>query len=232
MPTAPSFDLSRYLSTLPLFGGLGPDELDRLAHGSQLRRLARGDVLFRAGQPCDAFHVVVFGQMKLSALSPKGAEKVVELPGPGQSFAEAVMFLDRPYVVEATALSDALVVSVGKAAVLAEIAADPQFALRMLAVMAQRMHSMMRDLKAQTLKSGIERVIGYLLASMDAPDASGPHTVALPVSKATLASRLSITPEYFSRVLHELESARLIRVEGRTIHIPDVAELAAYQPPR
>ena len=32
-------------------------------------------------------------------------------------------------------------------------------------------------------------------------------TVSLPVSKATIASRLSLTPEYFSRVLHELEAA-------------------------
>ena len=53
--------------------------------------------------------------------------------------------------------------------------------------------------------------------------------VSLPVSKATIASRLSITPEYFSRVLHELEAAGLIRIDKREIHIPDVERLANYQ---
>ena len=64
----------------------------------------------------------------------------------------------------------------------------------------------------------------------DAEDA-GPCTVELPVSKGTLASRLSLTPEYFSRVLRELEEAGLILVEGRRIHIPAVERLAAYPGP-
>jgi hypothetical protein len=56
-------------------------------------------------------------------------------------------------------------------------------------------------------------------------------TVLLAVSKATVASRLSLTPEYFSRVLHELEGAGLIRIERRQIRIPDPPRLAAWEPP-
>ena len=46
--------------------------------------------------------------------------------------------------------------------------------------------------------------------------------------RLVVASRLSITPEYFSRVLHELESAGLIRVDKREIHIPNAARLASH----
>ena len=53
-------------------------------------------------------------------------------------------------------------------------------------------------------------------------------TVSLPVSKGTVASRLSLTPEYFSRVLRELEEARLIEVDKRDIRIIDTRRLAAY----
>ena len=60
---------------------------------------------------------------------------------------------------------------------------------------------------------------------------SGTSMVELPVSKGTLASRLSLTPEYFSRVLRELEEAGLILVEGRRIHIQAVERLAAYPGP-
>ena len=51
---------------------------------------------------------------------------------------------------------------------------------------------------------------------------------AFPVSKATIASRLSLTPEYFSRVLHELESEGLIAIDKREIQIPDPSRLARY----
>jgi CRP-like cAMP-binding protein len=56
-------------------------------------------------------------------------------------------------------------------------------------------------------------------------------TVSLPVSKATIASRLSLTPEYFSRVLHDLEAAGLVRIDKRDVHILDPKRLASYQAP-
>jgi CRP-like cAMP-binding protein len=73
-------------------------------------------------------------------------------------------------------------------------------------------------------------VIGYLLRDQE-PDegGAGTVTVSLPVSKATVASRLSLTPEYFSRVLRELEAASLIVVDKRDIRILDVRRLAEYQ---
>lgn len=65
------------------------------------------------------------------------------------------------------------------------------------------------------------------MAAEPAPPAST-RSVSLPVSKATIASRLSITPEYFSRVLHDLEAAGLIQIDKRDIHIPDTARLASH----
>ena len=72
-------------------------------------------------------------------------------------------------------------------------------------------------------KLGPERVIDYLLRDLD-PGVDCLHeavTVPLTVSKATIASLLSLTPEYFSRVLHELEAARLIELGRYQVRIPD-----------
>lgn len=225
------FDLPRYLSVLPLFNELSPPELERLAAGCQLRRLARGDMVFHVGQPCEEFHVTVVGQVKLFALSPSGQEKVIELVGPGSSFAEALMFTGKPYIINAQALTDTLLLVVKKQAVLTEIEIDPKFALRMLAGISRRLHGLVHDVEAYALHSGLQRVIGYLLRERDGEDGlqRSAVTVSLPVSKATIASRLSLTPEYFSRVLHELEGAGLIEIDKRDIRIPDVQRLSNYQ---
>ncbi|EHR69561.1 cAMP-binding protein [Burkholderiales bacterium JOSHI_001] len=230
---APGFDLPRYLSLQPLFQEMTPDELARLAEGCTLQRLARGDDIFRVGQPCDAFHVVITGQVKLFGISPAGQEKVIEIVSPGQSFAEALMFTGRPYIVNAQALNDALVLRIGKAAVLAEIGHDPRFALRMLAGISRRLHGLVHDVQAYALQNGVQRVIGYLLRDQGGEDETSDEaiTVSLPVSKATIASRLSLTPEYFSRVLHELEAAGLITIDKRDIHILDPQRLSRYQSP-
>ncbi|WP_395703977.1 Crp/Fnr family transcriptional regulator [Aquabacterium sp.] len=226
------FDVPRYLSVLPLFNEMSPGELERLAQGCQLRRLARGEMVFHVGQPCEEFHVTVIGQVKLFALSPAGQEKVIELIGPGNSFAEALMFTGKPYIVNAQALTDSLLLTVRKQAVLQEIELDPRFSLRMLAGISRRLHGLVHDVQAYSLHSGLQRVIGYLLRDQDGEEGAtaAPVTVSLPVSKATIASRLSLTPEYFSRVLHELEGAGLIQIDKRDIRIPDAQRLAAYQP--
>lgn len=220
-------DLPRYLSVLPLFGDLRTDELVRLAEGCQLRRMPRGDMVCRMGQPCEEFHVVVVGQVKLFAISPDGHEKVIELVGPGNSFGEALMFSGRAYVVNVQTLSDSLLLVVSKAAVLAEVARDPRFAMRLLTNLSRRMQSLINDVQSDALHSGMQRVIGYLLRESES-QAPQVFTLSLPASKATIASRLSLTPEYFSRVLHELEAAGLIVIDKREVRILDVARLARY----
>ena len=227
------FNLPRYLATLPLFSNMRDEELQRLATGCQLRRVERGKVIFRTGDHCHEFHVNVLGQVKLFVISPTGTEKVVELVGPGDSFAEAVMFMGVPYVLSAQTLTDSLILSIEKDVVLREIGASPEFALRMLAGLSRRLHGLIKDVEAYALHSGVQRVIGYLLGDDnldETENASQAITVSLPVSKAAIASRLSLTPEYFSRVLNELETAGLIHVDKRDIHITDTARLANYQP--
>jgi CRP-like cAMP-binding protein len=225
------FDVPRYLSVLPLFNDLSPAELRQVADGCTLRRLARSDMVFRMGDACHEFHVVVTGQVKLFVLSPAGQEKVVELIGPGQSFAEAIMFTNRPYILSAQSLVDTLLLSVSKQAVLAEIERDHRFALRMLAGVSRRLHGLVHDVEAYSLHTGLQRVIGFLLRDqvLEDGEAGAVRTVSLPVSKATIASRLSLTPEYFSRVLHELEAHGLIEIDRRDIRILDAQRLSAYQ---
>ena len=226
-----NLDIPRFLSVLPLFSDLNPAEIERLAKGCTLRRVERGEMVFRMGEPCESFHVVVVGQVKLFVLSPAGAEKVIELIGAGGSFAEALMFLGKPCMVNAQALSDSLLLTVQRQAVLEELERDSRFALRMLAGLSRRLHGLVQDVQAYALQNGVQRVIGYLLRDLESADgASGEVlTVSLPVSKATVASRLSLTPEYFSRVLRELEDAKLIEVDRRDIRILDAKRLATYQ---
>jgi CRP-like cAMP-binding protein len=86
------------------------------------------------------------------------------------------------------------------------------------------------DVEAYTLRSATQRVIGYLLRPQnEEEDAQKAAAVTLPASKSVIASRLNITPEHFSRILHELSNARLIQVDGRTVNILDMERLQAYE---
>lgn len=214
-----------FLARLPLFNAMSPEELDRIACGTTELRMARGGHIFRRGDACRGFHLVVYGQVKLAAVSVHGTEKVIELVGPGHSFGEALMFMERPYIVSAQALADSMLLHVDQATVFQELDRDPGFARKMLAGMSRRMHSLICDLEANALRSGTERVIGYLLQDMLTGDGG---LVRLPVSKAVVASRLNLTPEHFSRILADLSAHGLITVNGRVVAILDSAGLREY----
>jgi CRP-like cAMP-binding protein len=219
-----------FLANLPLFSDLAEQDLERIAAGTTTVHAQKGEILFRRGDPCHGFHVLVYGQIKLGFTSAQGAEKVVEIIGPKQSFGEALMFLERPYIVSAQALADSMLLHVAKTTVFNEIASDPLFARRMLGGLSRRLHGLVSDVESYSLRSGAQRVIGYLLRD-DRSQGSATDTleVTLPTTKNIIASRLNLTPEHFSRILHELSSASLIEVDGRTVRILDADRLRSYE---
>lgn len=219
-----------YLGAQPLFEGLPPSELARIAADCALRRLSRGDELFRAGQPCEALHLVVDGQVKVYAKAANGHEKVIEVVGPGACVAEALMFSEAAYSFNASVLADTDILVVPQATLVQEIEHNPVLAMRLLAGLSRRLNGLMREIEAVTLHSGVHRVVDYLLRAPRAVLArqADQLTVALPASKGTIASLLSVTPEHFSRILHELQSQGLISVDKRRIHILDAQALASY----
>jgi len=223
--------IQTFLANVPLFRELAPDEVDRLAAQTKSMHVDRGTILFQRGQPCDGFYVIVYGQIKLSFISRGGNEKVVDLLGPGQSFGEAVMFMEKPHVVAAQALADSMLLYLSKSAVFDELERDPRFARRMIAGLSQRLHYLLGDLEGYSMHSGMQRVIGFLLRDeRDDGSAGSKLEVVLPAAKGVIASRLNLTQEHFSRILHELVAKGLIEVRGRSIAIPDVQKLRTFEP--
>lgn len=225
--------VNAFLGNLALFREAAAEEIERIARGTRVLHVQRGETLFHKGDACEGFYLVVYGQVKLAFTSPQGAEKVVELIGPGMSFGEAVMFLDIPHVVYAQTLADSLLLHVAKSVVFDELQRNPGFARKLLGGLSRRLHGIISDVEAYCMHSGAQRVIGYLLRDAqeagDTGQAQGGRgaAVTLPTNKGVIASRLNLTPQHFSRILHELTEAGLVEVDGRTIHITDLDRLRA-----
>ena len=217
-----------FLAALPLFDALDKATLERLAAATTLRRLGRGERLFSKGDAVGAMYVAVHGEIRFIARSAVRGERLTGVVGPGRSFGEPVMFLERPAVVDAEAASDALVLELPKQAVFAEIERSPLFARRIIASLSQRIETLVRELDRQAVGSGRARLVDYLVRR--AGEDPGPRLFTLPATKAAIASQLHLTPEHFSRLLHELAADGLLRVQGRHITVPDVQRLAATGP--
>jgi len=211
------------LAGLAAFRDVAPAQLARIAAASASVRLDGGEWLFRRGERASGFYAVERGSVKVAFLSPQGDEKVVEIAHAGQSFGEPLAFIDQPCPVSARALGASVLVHVRGQVLAAELARDPRLACSLLAGLSRRLQELLRDAGSDALRSGGERLADYLLEN-----ARGPAEILLP-RKGALASRLSMTPEHFSRILHKLAGLGFIEVTGRRVHLRDPVQLRAWR---
>lgn len=210
-----------------LFASLLPDEFLHLLSHARLRLLKNQAQIFAEGEAAQAFYFLVAGTVCLYRLSPSGDQKVIEIVAPGQTFAEAVVFLGGRYPVSASVLSGARLVEIPTHDFMQSLQASPSMALRMLAGVSHRLHQLINDVHALALETAGQRVAGYLLEQC--PDGLRSGDVHIEVHKNVIASRLGVKPETFSRTLAALRGLGLIAVDGQLIHIMDRQALLAWR---
>ncbi|MCF7821416.1 MAG: Crp/Fnr family transcriptional regulator [Mariprofundaceae bacterium] len=217
------------LKTIPLFKEIDESNLKLIIDHARFVNLEKGGFVFHKGDACQGFYVVIHGSLKISFISMEGKEHVVRIVGPGQSFAEAAMFLNKPFPATVQAMSQVNTLFIPRELVFQCITQDPSFAFSMLGGLSRRVHLLAAGLESLTLNSSQQRVIGYLLQQQHAEDgSSGRKNVNLPANKATIASHLNLAPETLSRVLQQLSESGLISVEGKVICILDEEKLREF----
>jgi CRP-like cAMP-binding protein len=210
-----------------LFAGLSPPQLQRVLTASHVDEFPAGQLLFDRGQPAQYFCIVLEGQVNLVLYSKAGEEKIVEILGPGQSFAEAVMFMEgSAYPVSAVVAVKSEVARFSNREYVAILRESPDTCLRMLGHLSQRLHMRLREIEYLTLESATHRLV-RMIESRLPQDPREPSAVTLAESRQELASRLSMKPETLSRILRHLSDSGAIVVQGRLLQVPDRAKLLA-----
>ena len=217
-------DVSSVLRRAPLFRTLAPALIARVAASATVLKVPRGKQICRGGERSSGFYVAISGRVMLCVGASNEPDKVVELVGSGGHIGLAAAVLGTPEALTAETLVDSVLLLIPRAALLDTIAGNHEFALQLIAALSRQVCGLISDIEAFSLRSGLERVANYLL---QVAAAHGPrqHPVALPAKKSIIASRLSLTPEYFSRMLHELIEAGAIAVDGRQITVLDPVRL-------
>jgi CRP-like cAMP-binding protein len=218
-----------FLKRHPLISALNPPAVRRLLAASSEFAAPKGTILRRRGEKCCAVFVVVKGRIKLSLETQRGEEKIIGLIGPRARFGDALVYCGEPSLSTVVALVDSLVAAIPREALLRQIAANPQFARRVIEDLSRRVYLRTKDIENFTLRSGTERLVDYLLSEEPETVINGSRHVVLSERKGIIASRLNLTQEHLSRILHNLATRKLIHVAGPHITIRDPDKLSALR---
>ena len=218
-------EFTPWLRRCYLFAALDDAQLHSVTASMQEISLDEGRILFEHGQPADRFFLLLDGQIKLYRLSEEGDEKVIEIVRPGQTFAEAVMFMSgRVYPVNADALTNCRLLAFSNAAVKDMLRSSVDTCFKLMGDMSQRLHRLLNEIDSLTLHNATYRLVSYLLSELPENVLQSPEIV-LTTPKHIIASRLSIKPETFSRILTRLQRDGLIVVRGNSIVLADLGRL-------
>lgn len=219
--------IAQKLSQFYMFSELQPAQIEPLTSGTRVIDVPRGGTLFNRGDKAHGFYLLLEGQIKLGVISPQGDEKVIGLIQPGESFGEAVLFLERTFPIYAQATLDSKILLITRDAIFDILDNDVTVVRRMLAGISARNRQLVNDIESISLQNSTQRLIGYLLQiSAESPN---PERVQLPANKLTIASMLNLTPETLSRVMLRLNNAGLIEVNGKEIVITNVTGLRNFE---
>jgi CRP-like cAMP-binding protein len=208
-----------------LFAGLNDEQLEQVLQTTHVQQLDDGQLLFACRQEARYFYMVRSGSIRLYLSAPDGTEKVVHLVSQGETFAEAITFMDgQRYPLNASALGNTEVLAFSNATFREILRESTDTCFRLMADMSTWLKKQIHDIDALTLQNATLRFTSFLLRQIP-PGQLHDARIELAVPKHVIASRLSIQPESFSRILRNMQKSGLISVEGSTIHIANVEAL-------
>lgn len=212
------------LRNTAFFSKLDDAAFDGIVRDARALDLRKGDVLFSRHDEADRFFVGLMGWVALLRYSPAGDRTVISVFGPGESFAEAAMFMGGSYPASAEAVETSRVCVLYRDRLLPRMAENPDIGFSMLASISMHLHGFMLELEQMKSRNTEQRVARFLLSLCQRQH--GPCAIELPYDKSLLAGRLGMKPESLSRSLSRLSAAG-VRVSGQTVSVTDPDRLAA-----
>jgi CRP-like cAMP-binding protein len=209
------------------FLGQLPDAaLDTILQRGQARTYAKGEFVFRRGDPGDRVMLLVTGGIKLAIISAKAKEVVLNFVGAGDVFGEVGALDGKPRQASAVALQQSEVFIVHARDLLPALLACPQAMLQMCRLLCAWARIRVSLFEDQTLdmRTRIARGLLRLADQLGMPRKDGIY-LELAATQEELGNHLGLARANVSRQLGELKALDVIRSDGGRIVIADERRL-------
>lgn len=210
--------LTTTLKSILLFQGLADEQLGRLTDITVAKTHGKGTVIFEAHTPANGFYAVASGRVKIYRTSPSGKEQILNIFGPGESFAEVPVFEGTTFPVHAQTLETSELLFMPRESFARIIAQDPDLAMKMMAQLSARLRTLVSKIDELSLKEAPSRVASYLLLLGAGQEK---QTVRLDLPKGQIAFYLGTIQETLSRILKRFVEDEIIEMNGKEITILD-----------
>ncbi|HEY6572582.1 MAG TPA: Crp/Fnr family transcriptional regulator [Candidatus Eisenbacteria bacterium] len=188
---------------IPMFRGLSPDDQARLASLSTLRDYARGDYLWRAGDPAENLTAIVRGRVKLVGQSG-GSDVILELFGPGDPVGAIAVYNYIPYPASAVCMEPSTLLVLPRRDYFELLDRHPEFARAIIRDLTKLFLSLTRkleEMRGQRVDVRVAQLFLNLAERMGKPGKGGAIEIPIALSRQEVADLVGTTVETAIRIL-------------------------------
>jgi CRP-like cAMP-binding protein len=212
----------RELATLKIFAGVDEGVLEPVASATFAKRLARGQLLFTAGEPSEHLFVIRTGAIKVFLDSDRGDELVLTILEVGDLLGELSAIDGLPRSATAQALRPTEVLAIPVARVREVLTASPAALFAVAVELAENLRRLSGS-TADLVFLDLPRRLAKLILSRGN---AGRDDVAL--TQSELAAMLGVTRPSLNRALSGLQRRGWVTVRGAELHIQDPIALQHF----
>ena len=214
------------LKSVAVFADLSEKEIAFLAEHSSLCHFVPNELIFSEGDPCSGLFIVQSGAVKIFKTAASGREQILGVERAGNTVAELPVFDGGTYPASTLAVEESDLLFIRREDFRALCLQHPEVALKVLKVVGRRLRGLVGIIEELSFATVGQRLIAYLLRlARQSPEANKGIYLVLPVSHQELAAELGTVRELVSRNLSRLQAEGLIKIQSRSIQIPDLAAL-------
>lgn len=191
------------LEQAPLFSVLRGEDLRDLADKFHVARYRKGEGIFREGEPAERLFLIESGRVKLTIASPTGQELLIAVLGRGQIFGELAIVDRGAREMDARAMEDCTLYSLGNDNFWTVIEGRPALARRLLELMGRRLRRADQTTQDLVFFDAPTRLARKLLDLAEEHGEAGDRGVRITtrVTQEEMAQMIGVTRESANRLI-------------------------------
>ena len=208
------------LKRVSIFSDLDEHALLDLAHQCQRRSFKKNEAIFHQGDPGYTMYIVCAGRVNVQTETGDGEIVHIAHRGPGDYFGEMALIDGKPRMADVVTTENTELLMLHQDAFIGCIDARPRIALKVMAVLADRLREAANYLEMLQEMDALGRVSGVLYDRFmegSAPETGGGRRITTKVTQKQLAGEVGATRETVNRALKNLKDTGVIRMDGRAI---------------
>lgn len=189
-----------------------------LSFGAEIKDYKAEDIIFREEDSPMYYYQIEKGKVKLNNYMEDGKEFIQNILSDGHSFGESLLFVDRPYPMNAIAMEDSSIFTMPRQSFLKLIQDNPEISLNIYQCLAERMYYkyiMLYNLSFQNPVSKLKLLMDYLKSYHDDKK---PYSFQIPLTRQQLASLTGLRVETVIRTIKQMEKDQILKIERGKIY--------------